>query len=823
MTLAKNVSIFFRADTKAFQTGLDKMQRKLTKFSRQTQKLGRSITRNFSIPFALAGAGAVKMVADFDTSMTKLNTLVGISEGEIEKFKESVLALSGEVAQSPNELAEGLFFLTSAGLRGANAMETLEAVSKAVAIGLGEQTDLAKVAGAAQNAYGKDVLSSAEALDVFGAMVKTGMFESSELAAVLGKEAGFAAALGISFEELGAFISTYTRTTGDATSATVGVSGVMMAFTKETEKGKKALKKINMTYGDLRTMLGEQGLQNTLIHLKENFAANGVELSEFFSKSQALKGVINVLGNQTGDYVNVLHELENASGMVSNGFETIAETTGFKLQKAWNDLKLAMMSFGVVLVPIMETFANFISWISEKFRALGETTKTVFGYIGVALAASGPILMGLSLVSKGITMAIGGVKMLMKAFMILARNPALLAIALAMSAAMSMINQTTVAIDSQGKEMIKLTQGAKAWRKMWGMVSWLVNLVGQTLYDISILLGGITVILGQAATLHFEAAGKSVEKLKEWMTTEKYGHKLFDYSSAGDDLDRILDNVDKQIEEKELQLNQPKPPSAEEIMKDFEEDLNKFKPKISGGNIELEPPDGADKKWNQQDFELWLDLPNKEDMQKAVDYLAPTMPGIDTSEIRASLEEHYQMWLENTTGIVFANTEGNEEIRRQWEETQQTLLQFQSTLADSLSSGVANAFVNATIEGENFGEAMMNVFKNLIKQIMVAIIKQQILNMLMKSTPQGQVGSIVSSIANLITPANDIAFGPSAGRFITGPEGIFSLNARDSIVAGTNLFGGDQGAKNMTVNGYIDGSSIFLSNKRQTNTVNRLS
>ena len=168
MSLAKHVSIFFKADTKGFQSGLDKMSKSMARFGRQTQKLGKSITRNFSVPFALAGGAAVKMAADFDTSLTKIRTLVGASESQVNEFRESVLELSGTTAQAPKDLADGLFFLTSAGLKGANAMETLEQVSKGVAIGLGEQTDLAKVAGAAQNAYGQDVLSASDALDVFG-------------------------------------------------------------------------------------------------------------------------------------------------------------------------------------------------------------------------------------------------------------------------------------------------------------------------------------------------------------------------------------------------------------------------------------------------------------------------------------------------------------------------------------------------------------------------------------------------------------------------------------------------------------------------------
>ena len=110
-----------------------------------------------------------------------------------------------------------------------------------------------------------------------------------------------------------------------------------------------------------------------------------------------------------------------------------------------------------------------------------------------------------------------------------------------------------------------------------------------------------------------------------------------------------------------------------------------------------------------------------------------------------------------------------------------------------------------------------------IPQIIAAIVQAMVLKAIFQAFPGVEAAMTIAGKIAGVTPANDIAFGPSAGRFITGPEGTFSLNPNDSIVAGTNLFGGGQGSKNMTVNGYIDGSSIFLSNTRQTNTVNRLS
>tara|TARA_R100001463_G_scaffold74997_2_gene129038 strand:+ start:2225 stop:4708 length:2484 start_codon:yes stop_codon:yes gene_type:complete len=827
MSLAKHVSIFFKADTKAFQSGLDRMSKRLNKFSRQTKKLGRSITTNFSIPFAVAGGAAVKMVADFDTSMTKLNTLVGVSEGQIEKFKESVLELSGEVAQSPNDLAEGLFFLTSAGLKGANAMETLEAVSKGVAIGLGEQTDLAKVAGAAQNAYGEDVLSAAESLDVFGKMVKTGMFESSELANVLGKEAGFAASLGVSFQELGAFISTYTRTTGDATSATVGVSGVLMAFTKETDKGEKALSKINMTYGSLREMLSEQGLQKTLLHLKEKFASNGVELSEFFSKSQSLKGVLNVLGNQTGDYINILDELENSSGMVNDGFETVSETTGFRMKKAFNDLKLAMMDFGVVLIPIAETFSELISKLSNKFKDLDKDTQKVFGFLGVALAASGPILMGVSLLTSGIGSAIKAVGLLRNAFVLLMANPALMAVAIAMGIAMTQINKTTESLDEQGRTIKKLTAGAKGWMYVFGFIKEIVEKLGERIGQLFGLVGNLIKAVTNLSTGKF---GKAAEELEKGLKNAMDFTSGFSLRKLYKDAVKVIDDVTKEIEDKEYKMNQPTvdPKSTEELAEDFQKELDKYKPtfKVNG---ELDGPDGTGGPSGPEPFDLdsWFDSPTQNKLQEAISAMSSEMPHLDISNVRSSLEEYVRVYEGTQDRLVFATVEASEEIKG----VTNKMTEMQIQLAEQISSGIGDAFADAIVDGKSFGESMKEMFNQLLREIIKITIQTTILDGLLKSLGLGGatsggggglLGDLFSGIFGGSQQVNDIAFGPSAGRFITGPEGSFSLNPNDSIVAGTNLFGGQQNT-NMTVNGYIDGSSIFLSNTRQTNTVNRLS
>ena len=387
-----SLNVVITAVTSPLFKGLARASKRLIAFGGQMKAVGRSISMSFALPFAAIGVAGAKMAIDFEKNMTKINTLVGISVKEVNAMSAEVMKLSGATAQAPADLADGLFFLTSAGLRGANAMATLEAVSKGVAIGLGEQADLAKVAAAAQNAYGADTLTAAQALDVFGKTVQTGMFEASDLTEVLGTQLGMSSSLGISFQEASAFIATYTKTTGDAKAASTSFGGVMMALAKTTPQMEKALKKVGMSGDSVRASLGENGLRQTLINIKTAFEEQGVPLTQFFSKSQALKGVLGVLGNQTETYGEILEDMGDSAGMVEQGFETLSQTTGFKMNQSFNTLKNAAMQLGATLMPVFTAIVNGAVNLGQAFTDLDSGTKKLLVGSAALLAFSGPLM-----------------------------------------------------------------------------------------------------------------------------------------------------------------------------------------------------------------------------------------------------------------------------------------------------------------------------------------------------------------------------------------------------------------------------------------------
>jgi len=188
MAKKSNIStnIAIGANLSGLKRGLKIAQRSLRRFGASAKRLGSNITRNVSLPFAAAGTAGVKMATDLESSFAKIENLVGITGKALDNFKTSVKGVSAVTGQSQQELSEALFTVASAGLRGAEATEVLEASAKASAIGLGDTQQVAQALTGVLQAYAKEGLTAAQATDTLTAIVREGNLEA-EAKAILAK------------------------------------------------------------------------------------------------------------------------------------------------------------------------------------------------------------------------------------------------------------------------------------------------------------------------------------------------------------------------------------------------------------------------------------------------------------------------------------------------------------------------------------------------------------------------------------------------------------------------------------------------------------
>jgi TP901 family phage tail tape measure protein len=224
--------------------------------------------------------------------------LVGIQRDQIDAWRGDIRSLATDYGSSATEAADALFFITSAGLRGADAMDTLEASLKASAAGLGDVTTIADLSTSAMNAYGSDVLSAAGATDVLTAAVREGKLEPRELAGAMGSVLPIASEMGIRFDELGAAMAAMSRTGTNAAQASTQLRSIMTSLLRPTADAEAQLEEMGLSASGLRRQIREDGLLSVLQTLDAEFQANEDAAARVFGNVRALSGVLDMMGVQ---------------------------------------------------------------------------------------------------------------------------------------------------------------------------------------------------------------------------------------------------------------------------------------------------------------------------------------------------------------------------------------------------------------------------------------------------------------------------------------------------------------------------------------------
>ena len=103
--LIGKLTVMFGANFKGFDKSMKNAQRKLSKWSRDTNRLGNQLTQNLTFPILALGAGAVKLASDFQESLNKVNVSFGNSSKEVEKFAKTTLKSFGIAEGSALEMA----------------------------------------------------------------------------------------------------------------------------------------------------------------------------------------------------------------------------------------------------------------------------------------------------------------------------------------------------------------------------------------------------------------------------------------------------------------------------------------------------------------------------------------------------------------------------------------------------------------------------------------------------------------------------------------------------------------------------------------------
>lgn len=363
---------------------------------------------------AVGGLGIAtgKMAMDFEDSMADINTLLD-DDSHLKGYEKSVKSISKETGLSIENMADGMYqAISSIGDGGEETQKIFNTMAVAAKAGSAEVSDSVSLISAGMKGYNQVNQETAQRIsDLAFQTAKLGVTTFPEMAKSMQPLFPLANSLNLSYEDLFGSMATLTGVTGNTAEVSTQLKAVFSNLMKPTGDMQTLIEKYGYSSG--QAMLESEGFAGMLKIVQQETGGQADKMASLFSSTEAVTAMTALTGSQFDTFNSKLAQMSSATGATNTAYEKL-NTSGDKMRKAWNNLKVTGLELGQTLIttlaPIIETVAEKVGKFSEWFSSLNEGQRETIVKIAAMVAAAGPLLIMFGKVTSGIgsIISIGG-------------------------------------------------------------------------------------------------------------------------------------------------------------------------------------------------------------------------------------------------------------------------------------------------------------------------------------------------------------------------------------------------------------------------------
>lgn len=305
------------------------------------EEIGKILAENIKI--------ATREIIEFQKELANLNTILKVSQTELNKYGEKFIDLSINTGINKKEVLEEAQHILALGVKKNELLDFLEITVKTATAGQIATNAAAEMLQTINKAYGtslREVEAIADTLLTIQGKtsISLGMLEESlkAIAAVSGP-------LGINFDEVGAAMIQFIRNENTASEAASMLKSIFIELSTEGYKAAETFESLSgMTFESFIASGGT--LQETLELLKRSAQENNQSLKEMFSSVEAGNAAFLLTGMNSEEFSRHLENMKNNSGEMSAAY-TVATAN---IKDEWDKLLNAMTSHWERFVSFFE-------------------------------------------------------------------------------------------------------------------------------------------------------------------------------------------------------------------------------------------------------------------------------------------------------------------------------------------------------------------------------------------------------------------------------------------------------------------------------------
>lgn len=381
-----SIGVILRGDSTSFVRSLGQASTATKAFEAQQTASASRWSAGWKVAGAVVGVAllavatgllaSTRAAAEFEVKMRNVNSLVQQGDEYYNSMSQSVLEISRVVPQSANQLADGLYDVTSSGFQGAESLMVLEASAIAASAGMTDTASAVQGITAVLNAYGLSARDATDVSDILFQTVNLGVVRFEELTSVLGSVVGLASAAKVPIEDVGAAIATMTLSGIGAPEAGTALNRLIQGLIQPSESLANLYQRLGYESG--AAALEQRGLHTVLEDIREATGGNVTAYLQLFPEIRATRAAFALASAEGETYNRVQGDIADANertGATQRAFDEQMKATANRFTVLTSGLQSNAVTIGLQILPAFDALLEAGQAISDGFIPAMESAE----------------------------------------------------------------------------------------------------------------------------------------------------------------------------------------------------------------------------------------------------------------------------------------------------------------------------------------------------------------------------------------------------------------------------------------------------------------
>ena len=355
---------------------------------------GKALSLGVTVPLAALGVAAVSAEADFSKSMNLLQAATGAPATKMTELRNLAKQLGKDTVFSAGEAADAMLELAKGGMTTAQIKAGgVQAAMTLAAAGQMEMAAAAKVTMAAMNTFNIRAERAGEVTDALAGAANASAADVDDLAQGLAMAGQAAASSGLTVQETTAALAAFSNAGLSGSDAGTSFKTMLTALNPKSDEAAKLMSQLGLDFFDAQGNM--KPLTGIASELQTGF--KGLSVEERNAAMQTIFGsdasrAANILRKEGVKGITDLIAATSEQGAAQKMADAAMKGTAGALEQLKGSLETAALAIGEAAAPAAQDLAGKIRGLADWFTNLNPGVQETIVKIGLAAAATGPLL-----------------------------------------------------------------------------------------------------------------------------------------------------------------------------------------------------------------------------------------------------------------------------------------------------------------------------------------------------------------------------------------------------------------------------------------------